>query len=347
MELAERLQLLSDAFGVAGFEDEVRGVIEEMVRPLVDEIQVDPLGNLICTRGEGPRVLLDAHMDEVGFLVRWIESDGFVRLSALGGWDERVLQGHRVTFITRDGERVQGVLGSTPPHLLSPEERKKAVPLDDLAVDVGAKDREEAESWGLRVGVPATIHYPFQTMQGDYVTGKAFDDRAGCAVAIEALSQLQGEELPYTLAVNFAVCEEAGLRGARTAAWRLSPDVALALEGTIGADVPGVPEAKQPVRLGKGPALTVADRSIVVRPRMVQFLERLAEAEGVAYQYKLPSYGATDAGAIHLERGGVLAGVVSVPCRYIHSPVSVLRLSDLEDTMSLVLAFLRRAGELL
>ncbi len=347
MKPAERLQVLSDAFGVAGFEDEVRGVIEEMVRPLVDECLVDPLGNLICTRGEGPTVMLDAHMDEVGFLVRWIESDGFVRLSALGGWDERVLPGHRVTFLTRQGERVEGVLGATPPHILSPEERKKAVPLDDLAVDVGAEDREEAEGWGLRVGIPGTIHYPFRALQGDYVTGKAFDDRAGCVVAIEALSRLQGERLPYTVALNFAVCEEAGLRGARTAAWRLSPDLALALEGTIGADVPGVPEAKQPVRLGKGPALTVADRSIVVRPRMVQFLEQLADEEEVAYQYKLPAYGGTDAGAIHLARGGVLAGVISVPCRYIHSPVSVLRLSDLESTIMLVTAFLRKAGGLL
>jgi len=347
MELHDRLQILSDAFGVAGFEDEVRGVIEGMVRPLVDDCRVDQLGNLICTRGEGPVVMLDAHMDEVGFLIRWIEKDGFVRLTALGGWDERLLPGHRVTFLTREGQRVEGVLGATPPHLLSAEERKKYVPLEDLAVDVGAQDREEAERWGLRVGTPATIHYPFRKMQGDYVTGKAFDDRAGCAVAIDLLSRLENERLPYKLAVNFAVCEEAGLRGARTAAWQLSPQLALALEGTIGADVPGVPEAKQPVRLGKGPALTVADRSIVVRPRMVQFLERLAEEEGVAYQYKLPSYGGTDAGAIHLVRGGVLAGVVSVPCRYIHSPVSMLRLADLEDTARLVVSFVRRAGELL
>ncbi len=347
MELVDRLQALSDAFGVAGFEDEVRSVIEEMVSPLVDECQVDPLGNLICIRGEGPTVMLDAHMDEVGFLVRWIESDGFVRLSPLGGWDERLLPGHRVTFLTRERKRLHGVLGASPPHLLSPEERKKAVPLEDLAVDVGAQDRQEAERWGLKVGTPAAIHYPFRALQGECVTGKAFDDRAGCVVAIEALSRLQKERLPYTLAVNFAVCEEAGLRGARTAAWQVAPKLALALEGTIGADVPGVPEAKQPVRLGKGPALTVADRSIIVRPRMVSFLEQLAEDEGIAYQYKLPSYGGTDAGAIHLERGGVLAGVVSVPCRYIHSPVSVLRISDLESTAHLATAFLRRAGELL
>ncbi len=347
MDMVQRLQVLSDAFGVAGFEDEVRDVLHDMVGTMVDECQVDPLGNLICLRGEGPTVMLDAHMDEVGFMVRWIEADGFVRLAPLGGWDERILLAHRVTFRTDDGARLYGVLGAPPPHILSPEDRRKAVSLEDLVVDVGAADRAEAMRWGLRVGTPATLHYPFQTLQGDYVTGKAFDDRAGCVVALEVLSRLERERLPYRLAVNFAVCEEAGLRGARTAAWRLDPVLALALEGTIGADVPGVPEAKQPVRLGSGPALTVADRSIIVRPRMIRFLERLAEEEGLDYQYKLPTYGATDAGAIHLERGGVLAGVVSVPCRYIHSPVSTLRLSDLEATVRLVAAFLRRAAELL
>lgn len=346
-EHIERLRSLADAFGVAGFEDEVRETIREMVSPYVEGCEVDTLGNLICTRGEGPTVMLDAHMDEVGFMVRWIEEDGFLRLSPLGGWDERILLAQRVTVRCRDGHKVPGVLGTLPPHLLSEEERKRVVPLEDMFVDIGARDRAEAEGMGVGVGDPATIAYPFQMMGEDYVTGKAFDDRAGCVVAVEALRALAGKDLPYRLAVNFAVCEEGGLRGARAAAFRLSPKLALAIEGTIGADVPGVPEAKRPVRLGQGPAITLADRSIIVNPKFVRFLERVAEEEGIPYQHKLPLYGGTDAGAIHLERGGVLAGVVSVPCRYIHSPVSTLRPSDLAHTVSLVVAFLRRAGELL
>lgn len=347
MTVLEKLRVLSDAFGVAGFEDEVRETIREMVAPYVDGWEVDPLGNLICWRGEGDPVMLDAHMDEVGFMVRWIEKDGFLRLTALGGWDERILLGHRVVIRTRLGEKKLGVIGATPPHILSEAERQKVVPLEDLFVDVGTKSREEVAEMGIRVGDPATIHYPFAQIRAGYVTGKAFDDRAGCVVAIEALARTAQERLPYRLVVNFAVCEEGGLRGARAAAYRIAPKLALALEGTIGADIPGVPEAKQPVRIGQGPAITLADRSITVNPKLVQFLERVAEEERVPYQYKLPAYGSTDAGPIHLERGGTLAGVVSVPCRYIHSPVSTLLLSDLEATITLVVGFLRRAPELL
>ncbi|RLE29920.1 M42 family peptidase [Candidatus Acetothermia bacterium] len=347
MGILDRLARLSDAFGVAGFEDEVREVIRDMVSPYVDSCQVDPLGNLICSRGEGEAVMLDAPMDEVGFMVRWIEEDGFLRLSPLGSWDERIIPGHRVTIRTRDGQKRLGVIGAAPPHILKEEERKRVVPLEDLFVDVGARSRAEAEELGIHLGDPATIHYPFQKIREGYVTGKAFDDRAGCLVAIEALRLLSEEELPYRLVVNFAVCEEGGLRGAKAAAYRIAPKLALALEGTIGADFPGVPAAKQPVRLGQGPAITLADRSIIVSPRLIRFLEETAEAEGIPFQYKLPAYGGTDAGAIHTERGGIMAGVVSVPCRYIHSPVSTLLLSDLEATIRLTVAFLRRAGELL
>jgi len=347
VNLEQKLQTLSDAFGVAGFEDEVRGILEKMVSPYVDSCQTDALGNLICSRGSGDAVMLDAHMDEVGFMVRWIEKDGFLRLTPLGGWDERILMAHRVTLLTREGGKVHGVIGSAPPHILSSGEREKVVPLEDLFVDIGARSREEAEAFGVRIGDPGTIHYPFLRLREEYVTGKAFDDRAGCLVAAEALRILAEEKLPYRLVVNFAVHEEGGLRGAKVAAYQIAPKLALALEGTIGADMPGVPEAKQPVRLGHGPAITLADRSITVKPKLARFLEKVAEENGIPYQYKLPAYGSTDAGAIHLERGGVLAGVVSVPCRYIHSPVSTLYLSDLEATLNLVVAFLRRAGDLL
>ncbi|MBC7097519.1 M42 family metallopeptidase [Candidatus Bipolaricaulota bacterium] len=347
MDLQDKLGKLSDAFGVAGFEDEVREVIRDMMSPYVDLCELDPLGNLTCSLGEGEPVMLDAHMDEVGFMVRWIEDDGFLRLTPLGGWDERILPGHQLVILTREGKKRLGVIGVAPPHILKEEERKRVIPLEDLFVDVGARSRAEAEELGIRVGDPATIHYPFREIRPGYVTGKAFDDRAGCLVAIEAVRALAGERLPYRLVVNFAVCEEGGLRGAKVAAYRIAPRLALALEGTIGADFPGVPPAKQPVRLGQGPAITLADRSIIVSPRLVRFLEETAREEKIPYQYKLPAFGGTDAGAIHLERGGSLAGVISVPCRYIHSPVSTLLISDLEQTIRLTVAFLRRAERLL
>jgi putative aminopeptidase FrvX len=342
MQSMELLRELSDAFGVSGFEDEVRGRIAERIIPFVDRVEIDPLGNLIATRkGRDERVLmLDAHMDEVGFIVKWIDEKGYLRFAPIGGWDERIIPGHRVVIQTRDGEKRYGVIGSAPPHILSTEERGRPIPLDKMFVDVGATSRQEAADLGITIGDPFTIHYPFAEICDGYVTGKAFDDRAGCAVLIEAARRLADEELPMTTAFSFSFGEEVGLRGAKTAAYSIEPSFALAVEGTIGADMPGVPDESQPARLGRGPAISVADRSIIVSPKVVRALERVAEGASIPYQYKLPTYGGTDAGAIHLTRGGVLAGIVSVPCRFIHSPVSTLRLNDFENTIRLLTDFI-------
>ncbi len=340
MQSVEVLRELSDGFGVAGFEDEVRERIVELVEPLVDEIRTDALGNLIAFRhGSDPRTLmLDAHMDEVGFIVQWIDDNGYLRFAPIGGWDERIVPGHRVVLQTRDGTKRHGVIGTAPPHIVSPEERKKPISMENMFIDVGATSKDEAAAMGIRIGDPLTIHYPFTELRDGYVTGKAFDDRAGCTVLIETARRLAEHELGMNVAFSFVFGEELGLRGARTAAFQLEPSLAIALEGTIGADMPGVPPERQPVRLGQGPAISVADRSIVVSRRIVAVLEAVAEKASIPYQYKLPTYGGTDAGAIHLTRGGVLAGVISVPCRYIHSPISTLRVEDLENTIALTTA---------
>ncbi|MFQ6118174.1 MAG: M42 family metallopeptidase, partial [Candidatus Bipolaricaulia bacterium] len=237
--------------------------------------------------------------------------------------------------------RIQGVIGTAPPHILKKEERKRPIKVEELFIDIGAGSRGEVEERGVRIGDPAVIHYPFTRLNENFACGKALDDRAGCAVLIRALEELRDEELELTLVLNFAVGEEVGLRGARTAAYQIEPDLAIAVEGTIGADMPGVPRHKQPVVLGRGPALTVADRSIIVDRGLLEALERAAEENEIPYQYKLPTYGGTDAGAIHLARGGVRAAVVSVPCRYIHSPLGVLRLDDFEATVQLIVGFVR------
>lgn len=343
MESIALLRELSDAFGVSGFEDEVRERIDKAIRPFVDEIRVDALGNLIATRkGADDRVLMfDAHIDEVGFLVKWIDDAGFLRLAPIGGWDERIVPGHRVEIRTRSGEIRYGVIGASPPHILSPEERKAPIPLEKLFIDIGATSRHEAIDMGVQIGDPLTIHYPFLELADGYVTGKAFDDRAGCTVLIEVARRLSESDAPMNIAFSFSFGEEVGLRGARTAAFQIDPDLALALEGTIGADTPGVDEENQPTRLGRGPAISVADRSIIVAPRIVRALEAAADAASIPYQYKLPTYGGSDAGAIHLTRGGIPAGIVSVPCRFIHSPISTLRLNDLENTIRLVVGFVQ------
>ena len=343
MEWSQLLQELSDAFGVAGFEDEVRAQIQKHISPFVEEVRTDALGNLLAVRKgkEDLTLLLDAHMDEIGFIVKWIDDKGYLRFAPLGGWDPRILPSHRVEIQTRSGEKRLGVIGSTPPHILKEEARKQAIVLEDLFIDVGASSRQEAVKMGLQIGDPLTIHYPFTELSPGYLTGKAFDDRAGCTVLIETARRLAETDLELNLVFAFVIGEEVGLRGARTAAYQVDPDFALALEGTVGADMPGVPEESQPVRIGHGPAITVADRSIIVSRKMVQALERAAEEEKIAYQYKLPTYGGTDAGAIHLSRAGVLAGVVSVPCRFIHSPNSTLCADDFENTIRLVTRFVR------
>jgi len=225
-----------------------------------------------------------------------------------------------------------GVIGTAPPHILSADERKSLIPIEKMFIDIGASSVEEAKEMGVHIGDPLTIHYPFQEIKDGYVTGKAFDDRAGCAVLIETAERTAGQDLGVNIVFAFVFGEEVGLRGARTAAFQIEPDLAIAVEGTIGADMPGVPENSQPVRLGQGPALSIADRSIVVSRKVLHAMEAIADSAGIPYQYKLPTYGGTDAGAIHLTRGGVLAGIVSVPCRYIHSPISTLRIEDFELT---------------
>lgn len=349
MVQVESLQILSDAFGISGFEDEVREEIKKLVSPYVDAVRVDALGNLFATRnGKGNfTVMLDAHMDEVGFMVKWIDEQGYLRFTPVGGWDPRIIPGHRVEIMTRSGEKRYGVIGSAPPHILTDEERRKPIPIEKMFIDIGAASREEAQEMGVKIGDPLTIHYPFMKLHSGYVTGKAFDDRAGCAVMIETARRLADTDLDVNLVLAFVVGEEVGARGARTAAYQIDPDLAIALEGTIGADMPGVPEESQPVRLGRGPAITVADRSIIVPRKLVAALEQVADDAAIPYQYKLPAYGGTDAGAIHLTRAGIITGVVSVPCRFIHSPTSTMRLNDFENTVRLMKNFITRLPNVL
>ena len=348
MDTLELLQRLTEPIGVPGAEDEVRAVIENLVRPYVDELRVDALGNLMATRrGSGAvRLMLDAHMDEIGFMVSYIEENGFLRLAPLGGWDARIIPSHLVTVITDAGDRVAGVVGSLPPHVLDDEERRKPPVMEDLFVDIGASSAKEVAALGIRVGSPAVIAYPGVRLQGSRVAMRALDDRAGCAVLIRVLERLAREEPEVTVVANFAAAEEVGLRGAQTAAFQIDPDLALAVETTVAADVPGVRPSRQPTRVGGGPAITVADRSLIADRGVVRALVETAESAGIPYQYKLPSFGSTDAGAIQRSRGGVRAGVVSIPARYIHAPFSLIDLNDFEHTVELVTAFVRRCPDI-
>jgi tetrahedral aminopeptidase len=348
LDTVDLLGRLSDAIGVSGHEDEPRALIRELVTPYVDEVRADALGNLLATRhgrSGAPHLLIDAHMDEVGFMVQYVEDDGFLRVSPIGAWDPRILPAHVLTLLAEDGARVKGVIGAVPPFTAA--DREKPHRLEDLFVDIGATDAGEVRSRGIHVGTTGTLAYPFERLGGAFVCGKAMDDRAGCTVLVKTLEALADSGHEATITACFAAMEETGLIGATTAAYQVDPDLALVLEGTLCSDVPGVPPSRSPTRTGLGPAITVADGYQVVRPPMVRALTGLADSEGIPWQYKLPPLGGTDGGVIQKARGGVLSGTVSVPCRYIHTPFSMLRVDDLENTIRLATAFARRCTDLL
>ena len=347
MDTSELLEQLSNRFGVSGFEDEVRDWISETVRPLADRIEVDVLGNLIVriNPGQNFTLMLDAHMDEIGLMVSHVEEGGFLRFALIGAWDPRVLPGHQAEIRSRDGAKHRGVIASTPPHVQTPDEQKQPWKVDDLFIDVGVESKEAAATMGIGPGTPATLAYPFQILENHRVMGKALDDRVGCAILIRCLEYFSENRPDFSVVANFAVSEEVGLRGAKTAGYEIHPDVALVVEGTVGADVPGTAPHKCPARVSQGPAISVADKSIIVDPAFVGFIEDAARTSEIPWQHKLPLSGGTDAGAIQLSRGGVLAGIISVPCRYIHSPSSIVDLRDLEHTVALVIEVARRAPE--
>ncbi len=337
------LQRLADTHGVSGNEDAVRELILEEVRPYVDEVHVDTIGNLLATVHARPgverphRVMVSAHMDEIGLMVVQIEKSGLLRFRPVGGVDPRVLPAKRVLV---GKEAIPGVIGVKPIHLLSEDEEKRPLRFEEMYIEIGAKDREDAASV-VQVGDYVTFATRSQVL-GRTVMGKAFDDRAGCAV----LAELVKERYEVELVAAFTVQEEVGLRGAGVAAYAMEPEVAFALEGTVCDDLPRKEDVTPTTRLGKGPAITVMDRSLIADRRLRDLVVRVAEAEGIPYQFKGPGIGGTDAGAIQLSREGVPALPVAVPCRYIHTPVSLLHLDDFEHTVSLMKAVLHRlAGE--
>jgi endoglucanase len=354
-DLRNLLGRLSDAFGPSGREAAVRTLIKAEVEPLVDRLEVDALGNLITFKagtGAEPRlrVMLAAHMDEVGFMITEVDKGGMLKFATVGGIDPRLLLAKRV-IVGGDrvgGDRagansVPGVITGPVPHLQTAESGRRVLEVADLAIDIGAGD-EKAAGGKVKQGDYGVFATQFQVLSEDpawpTVRGKAFDDRAGCA----ALVGLLAERYPVDLYGVFTVQEEVGLRGARVAAYRVEPDAAIALEGTICDDLPQPPDedASQVTRLGDGPAVSLMDHALVSHPGLLRLLQDTAGAEGVRIQYKAPMLGSTDSGAIHLTRAGVPAITVAVPCRYIHSPAAILNLNDLENTVRLVGAALRR-----
>jgi endoglucanase len=320
---------LVESYGPSGAETQIRECIRAEVEPLVDNVRVDALGSLIANRkgrGGGKRVLLDAHMDEIGVMVTYIDKKGFARFTRIGGVSPLTCIGSRIAF--EDG-RI-GVIGVEQKR----DDYSKAPKLEQLYIDVGATSRDDCP---IQVGDSAVFVRPF-VAQGSRWVSKAMDDRIGCAVLIEVLRRL--EETPHDLHVVFAVQEEVGLRGARTSAYGIDPDIAIAVDVTGTGDTPeSMPMA---VKLGQGPAVKVKDRRMIAHPQVRQLLVDCAEEAGIPYQLEVLEYGSTDAAAIQLVRAGVPAGCLSVPCRFIHSPSEMVDENDVENVVRLLIEALKK-----
>lgn len=326
----ENLKKLASLDGVSGDEAAVRDYIISLVKDHVDDYYIDNLGNLITYKkgnGDGPKVMLDAHMDEVGLMVSYINSDGLLKFQTIGGIEARVLVGKRV----RIGEKkVPGVIGFKPIHLQSPKERIGAVDRKSLTIDIGAKDREQAES-KVEIGDRVAFAYDPVEFGDNKLMAKALDNRAGCA----ALTEILKHDYECDIYGCFTVQEEVGLKGAKTASFRVMPDIAIVLEGTTCYDVPDTKEHSMSTICGKGPALTFMDRTVITDRELVMHIANVAENNGIPYQYKKTVSGGTNAGRIQVNGTGVKVAVIAVPCRYIHTPVSVIDISDFENMINL------------
>ncbi|MEA2054179.1 MAG: M42 family metallopeptidase [Candidatus Thermoplasmatota archaeon] len=338
------LRKLSNAHGVSGHEDSIREIVRKEIEDYTDEIRIDGMGNLIAVKnGKKPSIMMAAHMDEIGLVIKYIDKNGFINFVKFGGWFDQTLLNNRVVIHSPHGN-FYGVIGSKPPHLMEEEERKKIIKAENMFIDIGAKDEKEVEELGIRPGTPVTLDRDFRELQGSRVTGKAMDNRAGIVMMVEALKRTKTNAAVYAVGT---VQEEVGLKGAKTSAFGLNPDVALVSETAIAGDCPGLKEKDSSLKLGEGPVITVTDasgRGLITVPPVMKWLEDTAKENNIPCQLDVSSGGTTDAATIHLTRAGILCGVISVPTRYMHSGVEVIDVTDLEKSAELMAHALETAG---
>jgi endoglucanase len=336
----ELLKQLSEAVGVSGDEKGVRLLIRDLIANHVDEWRVDAMGNLIALKkgasqngDQNARVMVDAHMDEVGLMVTEIESNGTLKFMGVGGFDERTLLGKVVQV---GAKKTTGVIGARPIHLLKGNEHNNIVRMDSMRIDIGAKDKDDA-SGRVKIGDRAAFVTEYQEI-GEAAIGKAMDNRAGCAVLVELLRR---EPYSFDLYAAFTVQEEVGLRGSRVAAYSVEPDVALVLECTPAYDLPNTNDVSPNVALGKGPAIYVMDAATFQHPRLVAHITQTAASQSIPYQIRQPGGGGTSAGAIQRARRPLPAATIAVPGRYAHTPAMMIHLADYHNVIRLAEATLR------
>jgi putative aminopeptidase FrvX len=360
------LEALCNAFGPSGHEHEVQKIVQEYGMKYSDEILHDGLGSVIFRKGKsGPKIMLAGHIDEIGFVITEIKKDGYLSFHQLGGWwDQTLLTQEVVISPFNGGEKIVGVIGAPPPHILTPEDRAKVVTKEKMYIDIGCSSADEVKQLGVRIGDPAVPHAIFRTMkrtrkekkdedkdaneQGRDVTlgvAKAFDDRIGVFIVLEALRRISEENVSLPNEVYFVSTtqEEVGLRGARTASQMIEPDIGFALDVDISGDSPSSEGLVQ--KMGKGVSISAGDGSMIPNPRLRKFVIGVAEEKNIKHQPAFLKAGGTDAGIIHLAGMGAPSLFLGIPTRYIHSHHGMLDFDDVENAVLLLIEVLKKLDE--
>lgn len=337
------IKKLTEVNGVSGYEKAVKQVMKEEFLALGVGIEYDNIGSIIgIQKGveNGPKIAIAGHMDEIGFIITKITDEGFIKFQTIGGWWGQVMLAQQYDITTREGKVFRAVMGSKPPHLLSPEERNKTVNIEDMYLDIGVKNKDEALGLGIKLGDMITPSISFQTMANpDFLLAKAFDNRIGCAVVIDTMRALKEKQHPNIVYGVGTVQEEVGLRGGKTTAQMINPDIVFALDVTVATDTPGL---SNNAKLGLGPTILLVDGGLIGHVGLRNFVTEIADELKIPYQIDYLARGGTDAGTMHLAHSGAPAMSLCIPARYIHSHTSIISKQDYENTVRLLVAIIEK-----
>ena len=330
------LKKIIEATGISGYEGEIARIMAGELKKSCDEVMTDNFGNVIARKGKGKKkIMIAAHMDEIGLMVKHITKEGYLSFIKVGGIDDRILPAQRVIVKSKKGDSF-GVIGSKPPHLQKEEEKTKAPKYEDMFIDIGARSKEEAER-RVEVGDVIIFEPNAGVLSGKLCYGKAIDDRIGCYALIKIMEKIKANAQIYAVATGQ---EEVGLKGARTSAFRIDPDFAIAVDTTIAGDTPHMTERESSLKLGSGVAITIIEasgRGVIVNEKMKSLLIDTARKHKIKYQIDVIEGGMTDGAMIYMNRAGVPTGVLSIPTRYIHSPTGVFNIDDLNSAVELTI----------
>ena len=345
-DIKEKLKKYSNENGVSGNEKNISNMLMEDLKEYSSNIRIDSLGNLIAYHKKYDKnnktIMLAAHMDEIGLMVKQIDDKGFLKFIGIGGWFNQTLLNQRVVVHGKKGD-ILGVIGSKPPHVMKEEDLKNPILMKDMFIDIGADNENNAKELGVDIGTYITIDRDFKELSNNKVTCKSFDNRAGIVILIETMKKLNEKNINVNVCSVGTVQEEVGLKGARTSANGIKPDYAIAIDTTIPGDHPGITKEDSTLEIGKGPVITIADasgRGLLTHPFILENLKEIAIKNNIPYQLDVSDGGTTDATAIHLTNEGVPTGVISIATRYIHSPVEVLNLNDINSCVDLIVKFI-------